>query len=102
LQCVHFCRRDKGGKRHRRPSRENAHDKNLAAGPNYSAAQVVAVGGGKYGIVWNGQLRDTALSSSQLAPIATPVPLRETLCLFHARFVVVRQFDPGCIVACCL
>jgi len=24
---------------------------------NYSAAQVVAVGGGKYGIVWNGQLR---------------------------------------------
>ena len=24
---------------------------------DYSAAQVVAVGGGKYGIVWNGQLR---------------------------------------------
>jgi len=24
---------------------------------DYSAAQVVAIGGGKYGIVWNGQLR---------------------------------------------
>jgi hypothetical protein len=47
---------------------------------DYSAAQVVAIGGGKYGIVWNGQLRPEEYPTKGFAFLA---------------IVALRRHDPA-------
>jgi hypothetical protein len=67
---MHSPRRDKTGERTDHPSRESALTKIARPVPDCGGPQVVAIGEGKFGILWNGQLRPEEYPTQQFAFLA--------------------------------